>query len=586
MGVGDEIDDFLLVDGLGEGAFAKVYLAHQKSLRRTVALKVSTARSEEAQTLAQLDHPNIVRVFDQRDVADGDLHLLYMEYVPGGTLEAVVERVRALPDAARSGKLLLEVIDAALAARGAEPPLDSLLRLKLDRASWVEAVCLLGSHLAVALEYAHAHNVLHRDVKPANVLLAENGRAKLADFNISWSSDVGDEGAEAYMGGSLPYMSPEQLAACSPFEEATAQDLDRRSDIYGLGVVLWELLTGELPFPEPAEGLGWKELFEHLTDTRAAGVPAETVAALPASVPPLVTDTLLACLAPERDARPATGTDLARRLELCLDPRVRALLTPATRGPATWLRRFPILTLMLVGLVPNALLSVLAIVYNQAAVLAGATDAQLASFDQHLLVINGLVFPVGIALMIWMTWPIQRAVRARERGERGTAQERSAARKWALRLGGGLAAVILPLWVIGGLAFPIWSEAQGEEASAAHYFHFTLSNGLFGLLSATVCFFLINFLIVRVLFPRLVEPGDVDEARVTQIDRLLGRIPYYFAACTSVPLVSVIVLGLWPGALRQAFLVLGLLGGAAFALSFRLSTVIRADLLALRKALH
>ena len=74
--VGGEIDDFLLVDLLGEGAFAKVFLAHQKSLHRTVALKVSEAESEEAQTLAQLDHPNIVRVFDQRDLPERDLHLL------------------------------------------------------------------------------------------------------------------------------------------------------------------------------------------------------------------------------------------------------------------------------------------------------------------------------------------------------------------------------------------------------------------------------------------------------------------------------------------------------------------------------
>ena len=87
LAVGATLDDFLLMDRLGQGAFATVYLAHQQSMRRTVALKVSESEDAEAQTLAQLDHPNIVRVYDQRNLPQRGVHLVWMEYLPGGTLE-------------------------------------------------------------------------------------------------------------------------------------------------------------------------------------------------------------------------------------------------------------------------------------------------------------------------------------------------------------------------------------------------------------------------------------------------------------------------------------------------------------------
>ncbi len=99
------------------------------------------------------------------------------------------------PPARRTGARLLEVIDRNLAERGDSPPSDSSLRHRLATASWPQAVCWLGSRLAMALAYAHQRGVLHRDVKPANVLLAADGTPKLADFNISYSSKL--EGATA-----------------------------------------------------------------------------------------------------------------------------------------------------------------------------------------------------------------------------------------------------------------------------------------------------------------------------------------------------------------------------------------------------
>ncbi|MCJ0905665.1 hypothetical protein MTX36_19850 [Rhodococcus sp. ARC_M6] len=116
--IGQHLDDFELVLERGHGAFARVFLARQLSMQRWVALKISRNVGVEPQTLAQLDHPNIVRVFDQRLLEERALRVLFMEYVPGGTLLDVVKLVRLTPPAQRSGQLLLDAIDQTLARKG------------------------------------------------------------------------------------------------------------------------------------------------------------------------------------------------------------------------------------------------------------------------------------------------------------------------------------------------------------------------------------------------------------------------------------------------------------------------------------
>ena len=212
---GGRVDDFDLIAALGKGAFATVFLARQLSMQRLVALKISRDRGTEPQTLAQLDHPHIVRVYDQRHLTEHKLRLLYMQYVAGGTLQGVIEYARGVPPSLRTGQTMTEAIDRALAGRGETAPADSMTRYRLATASWPEVVAWIGARLAGALAYAHARGVLHRDVKPANVLVSVEGHPKLADFNISFSKLDGATPA-AYFGGSLAYMSPEQLEACDP----------------------------------------------------------------------------------------------------------------------------------------------------------------------------------------------------------------------------------------------------------------------------------------------------------------------------------------------------------------------------------
>ena len=118
-------------------------------------------------------------------------------------------------------------------------------------------MCWIGARLAAALDYAHNRGVLHRDIKPANVLLAADGSPKLVDFNVSFSSKLEGATPAAYFGGSLAYMSPEQIEAYNPDHDRKPDELDGRSDIFSLGVVLWELLTGARPFGDDRlEGTG------------------------------------------------------------------------------------------------------------------------------------------------------------------------------------------------------------------------------------------------------------------------------------------------------------------------------------------
>ncbi|HEV3383806.1 MAG TPA: serine/threonine-protein kinase, partial [Gemmata sp.] len=317
---GDKLDDFDLLTMLGEGQFAKVFLARQRSMQRLVALKVSAAQGTEAQTLAQLDHPHIVRVYDQRILKERGVQLVYMTYLPGGTLSDVLAQLRKVPVAQRSGRTLLEAIDGVLVRRGEVPPHASPVRQQWAERDWPATVCALGAKLATALEYAHRRGVLHRDVKPANVLLAIDGEPFLADFNVGCCTKLDGAGPVALFGGSLAYMALEHLEAFDPGHPRSADSLDGRADIFSLAVTLWELATGSRPFgPEQIQPV-WRETLVALSAQRVAGPTVETSAFPEGSVPGL-REVLLKCLEADAARRPGTAGELAQELQLCLRPR-------------------------------------------------------------------------------------------------------------------------------------------------------------------------------------------------------------------------------------------------------------------------
>jgi serine/threonine-protein kinase len=210
--VGETIAErYELEEVVGHGGMSRVYKAHDSLLERNVALKVLHQQynededfverfKREARSVAQLQHPNIVTVID-RGEENGRQYIVF-EYVDGENLKELVVR-----------------------------------KGRLD----VRAALEIALEIARGLAFAHEHGLVHRDVKPQNVLLNGDGRAKVTDFGIARSLDV--ESGMTQTGailGTSNYIAPEQ---------ASGQPVDAQTDVYSLGIVLYEMLTGELPFP-------------------------------------------------------------------------------------------------------------------------------------------------------------------------------------------------------------------------------------------------------------------------------------------------------------------------------------------------
>jgi eukaryotic-like serine/threonine-protein kinase len=577
--VGSQLDDFDLLLCVGKGAFARVFLARQRSMQRLVALKVSADRGDEPQTMAQLDHPHIVRVFDQRTLKDRNLRLLYMQYAPGGTLQSVVQHVRRSPPAVRSGRLLFDTVDDCLSARGESAIADSPLRSRLSERSWPEVVCWLGARLASALDYAHRRGVLHRDIKPANVLVSADGSPKLADFNISYCSKVEGTTPAAYFGGSLPYMSPEQLEAFAPTHERAASDIDGRSDIYSLGVVLWELLTGERPFHDPPVSGGWAATIEQMIARRR--VPPNNP--LPGDLPPGLKEALDSCLAPDREDRFASAGQLARQLDLCLQGRAQRLLV-ARAGWRPLAQRFSVLALLLAGLAPNVAASALSIGYNQTTIVSKLGDAAQSVFNKQLAVINPIAYSLAVAWLLRLAWPVVVGVYRRRMRETESPADRAVQRHRCLRIGEYVAWVTAAAWTVSGIVFPVWmrlDERTADAMTAANYASFFTDLVVCGLMAATLSFFCVTFVAVRALYPQLVDANSSDADTSRDLADLARRSGIYFLAAVSVPFIAVLAVVLLAADDRRAVIALAVIGLLAFFASYRLWREIEHDIASL-----
>lgn len=274
LSAGETLLDFLIIGQLGRGAFSRVYLARQKSLaNRLVVLKISSARLPEADRLARLQHTNIVPIYSVHQ--SGATTVLCMPYFGATTLKHVIDALPHRPEPASTGNELISTVIALdsktltsfnLPRRtqtepvlnGIEPspnsvesprPISPLAGLNQEQASlWIVR------QMADGLCQAHARGILHRDLKPANVLLTEDGQPMILDFNLAFEQNSAST-QDMLVGGTLPYMSPEQIASIESFRE-----VDARSDIFSLGVILFELLTGTLPFS--AKGTDLKSMIE------------------------------------------------------------------------------------------------------------------------------------------------------------------------------------------------------------------------------------------------------------------------------------------------------------------------------------
>jgi serine/threonine protein kinase len=577
---GDSVDDFDLLTKLGSGAFASVFLARQRSMQRLVALKISADKGNEPQTLATLDHPHIVRVYDQRRLPQRRLRLMYMQYAPGGTLHEVAQRVRRTVANQRSGSVLIETVNESLDKAGYGPPEPSGHRHRMAHASWAETVCRIGIQLAQALDYAHRRGVLHRDVKPANVLLTAECTPKLADFNISFSSQLDGASPAAYFGGSVAYMSPEQLEACNAEHERTPESLDGRADLYSLAALLWELLHGERPFREEGLTGSWTATLVELTRRRREEVPHPPSTSPHDELTHVVSATLLRTLAPERDERPAHGADFARELALCLQPRARRLLEFPRGGLRRLARTWPLLAAILVILVPNGFAGAFNFFYNKRAII---DPADWPTFAWVSVSLNAFFFPLGAILVFVIVGPPAAAVYRPH-----LAQDAISARRRSLILGHVTAGLSMLLWLSAGIAFPVILGLFGAKVGIEGYIHFFISMMISGLVAAAYPFFGLTFLVTHVFFPILLSrvPGDEDDEAC--LARLSQQVRPYLLVAGCVPSLGVLLMS-WYGSqhrVPEALVPLVLIGFLGLLLAYWICQRILDDIAALLVAVR
>ncbi|MEV6772659.1 serine/threonine-protein kinase [Nocardia sp. NPDC051030] len=594
--IGQRIDDFDLLTSLGSGAFARVFLARQRSLQRLVAVKISADHGTEPQTLAQLDHDYIVRVFDQRLMSGvrtesgRRLRLLYMQFLPGGTLLGVLRWVRATPAAERSGQLLLDAVDAAMEEKGEIRPTDSSVRAELADLSWPETVAWLGRRVAEALDYADGRGVLHRDVKPANILLTSEAVPKLADFNISFSRNLDNDSPVSYFGGSLSYMSPEQLEACHPERSGTAADLDTRADIFSLGVVLWELLTGAKPFDDSTAGPGGhgdQTTLEAMLDRRRGGPDTTALGRVPSDCPAALRRVLLMCLAPDRDERWSSGVILARQLEMCLDERARDLVDPPPHSWRIRLRKWLIPLVVLAVGVPNVLASVYNIAHNNTLIVSRLSAGAMHAFTLITAAVNGLFFPIGIALIFYLCRRVIVVPRGLRKGRDFDAETLRRARADVLLAGERISMVVFSLWAISGITFPIALWLAAGDIPLRGMVHFVVSIVVCGAIAVAYPFFLVAFYLVRCIYPMFLRHGDISAEDAIWLHRLSRRCTTYLAVAASVPLLAVAGVTFLPPSdiplVIVAVRVLSVGGILAFVAVYVMFRALEADLMALER---
>jgi serine/threonine protein kinase len=247
---GETLGEFRLLAELGTGAQGRVYLATQPQLAdRPVVLKVTPCGGAEHLSLARLVHTHIVPLHSAQDLWDRDLRVLCMPYLGGAVLGSLLPALASCPPGRRTGRTLLGELDR-LAARAPLPvaPREAE-RKRLARSSYAEAVCSVGACLAEALHYAHERGLVHLDVKPSNVLLTADGQPMLLDFHLAREPVRPGGLPPDWLGGTPGYMSPEQEAALTAVRAGRPAPaaVDARSDVFSLGVLLYEALAGERP---------------------------------------------------------------------------------------------------------------------------------------------------------------------------------------------------------------------------------------------------------------------------------------------------------------------------------------------------
>lgn len=529
--IGERIDDFDLLADIGHGAYARVFLANQQSMQRRIALKISRNAGAEPQILAKLDHQNIVRVFDYRRITKRNLCLLSMEYLSGDTLKKVISIVKQTEVTQRRGSILLQAVSQNQIMSATPDGVPCPDPCSLANQSWADTVCWLGAQLARALDYAHGKGVLHLDIKPANVLLTAEAKPKLADFNISIQSD---HHQDTDIGGSLAYMSPEQLLACKSSEWDRQPLVESRSDLYSLGVLLWELASGNRPFSAIPTSAGWSDAIKAMVRQRRRNIPSGNK--LSAETNPRLVYVLKKCIAPNVEERWSSGSELAHQLELCRNTKALKMLYPKSKRIRRGGVFQTLLVLFLIAAIPNMLAGWFSCFYNCTQIMLHQTSITQTKIWCIQMFINGGAYPLGLMIFLRRAYPIARAAFRSCSASTGFDDR---FKRHCLQLGRLAATTCLQIWAFATILYLVIVYATIGEIPLAHFPHFILTMLFCGLIAAPYPYFGITAFSIRKLYPLLIRDRFSPTDRESLLKLKKQSSAYLFAA-TVIPMCAVL----------------------------------------------
>ncbi len=248
---GDLLGEYRIHSQLGHGRRGSVLLATQQTLAdRPVVLKLTRRLTggQEHLALARLPHPHIVPLYTVHDFPDRDLRALCMPYLGGATLDRVLDSLEGCHPAERTGAALIRHLDHARTELTVSRDWSDS-RMDLTALSYPRIIAGFGAKLAEALHFSHTRGLLHLDIKPANVLITDDGRPMLLDFHLAQGPLAPGLAWPERIGGTFGYMAPEHEAAMDAVLQGRTlpHAVDARADIYALGVTLYDALTGTPP---------------------------------------------------------------------------------------------------------------------------------------------------------------------------------------------------------------------------------------------------------------------------------------------------------------------------------------------------
>ncbi len=486
---GERVLHFEIIELLGTGSLAKVYLARDTELERFVALKVTLSNNKEARTLAHFCIDGIVQIHSEHLIErEGEpLRLMCIQYISGPNLAELQRELKIHPQ-----KSLIQILDQFPQRKVALETASLKWRETLATLTAPEAIVLLGSRLAEILGHAHSMGVLHLDIKPANILVDPYGRPYLSDFNVSTHTDRLSQGDVQGLGGTPHYMPPEQAQFFKNQSLNAAATLDARSDIYALGIVLKDLLAA-VNF----ENSKIEKILEHATNRNQL-------------------------------ERTASAFKLAGELKAWLCGNLAEKEMPRLWRGLRWVLKYPMTALVSLSVLSQVAASIINISYNRLQIMSALSPEQNEIFLHCVSFYNAVTYPLTVLIGVILLRPLFQKNADPNR-----------ARRTALKIPLIMFLAVSFGWLPGAFIFPIAIDQAAGPIPDSIYWQFAGSFSLAWLSSMTTLLAVSTFVLSRSLYPRYWQGESRLAAKeLRSIARINRSLPF---ASALIPMCGVLL---------------------------------------------